>query len=527
MAKKATKTVPLEGELEQPKKKGLFSFLRRKNKKSKEKSTDKPDVTAEADATSVDVSDRQETGKKATRKPAAKTKTATSKKPIVKKPAVKKSPAKKPATKKPVAKKSVGKTKKATSDPKTLALDTLDGEDEAPKKRKLFGFLKRKKKKSDSEELLVAENTEAEDEAEKPKKKGLFSFLKRKKNEKVGSEDPSSEFDVQASASNGSDDLDVPKKGKFGFLTKKVIIILISVFSATAATGAAAVVFAGPMLLGKELSGLACEVAYETDFELMKENRVVSFIRADAMPPKSRVLLLMKYTKYLVEQYPDSQLVTVSVLDIEGPTERPQFRGANIGAQVVYAPDPLLTQATKQDWEVRYINADYAYSGKFIGDRYELSPEEIALIESEILKPEGCHVPEVELSDEELAEVEQLEAEAAALAEQQEAAMEAEAAALEAEAELHAELHAEPGFVDNMLTMVGLGGSSDPEADEEINVDDSNAYPGDKNVMPEIVHEEERGLIGGILHMVGLGGADESASEQHDVDVFGTKIRYD
>lgn len=518
MAKKATKTVPLEGELEQPKKKGLFSFLRRKNKKSKEKSTDKPDVAAEDDAASVDVPDGQKTGKKATRKPAAKIKTATSKKP-----AAKKSPAKKPAPKKPVAKKSTEKTKKVTSDPKTLALDTLDGEDEAPKKRKLFGFLKRKKKKSDTEELLVAEYAETEDEAEKPKKKGLFSFLKRKKKEKIGSENSSSKLDEQVSISNDSDDHDAPKKGKFGFLTKKMIIILISAFSATAATGAAAVVFAGPMLLGKELSGLACEVAYETDFELMKENRVVSFIRADAMPPKSRVLLLMKYTKYLVEQYPDSQLVTVSVLDTEGPTERPQFRGANIGAQVVYAPDPLLTQATKQDWEVRYINADYAYSGKFIGDRYELSPEEIALIESEILKPEGCHVPEVELSDEELAEIEQLEAEAAALAEQQEAAMEAEAAALEAEAEMHAE----PGFVDNMLTMVGLGGSGDPEIVEELNADKSNTYPGDKNVMPEIVHEEERGLIGGILHMVGLGGAEESASEQHDVDVFGTKIRYD
>jgi hypothetical protein len=218
-----------------------------------------------------------------------------------------------------------------------------------------------------------------------------------------------------------------------------------------------------------------------------------------------------------MDEYPESQLVTVSLLDEDGPTSRPNFRGSNIGAQVVYAPDPLLTQATKKQWEVRYVNADRAYGGKFIGDRYELSPDEIKLLSEEIIEPSGCYVPEEEMSEEELAEKERLEAEALATEEAEQAALEAEA-----------EKNAEPGMIDNVLALVGLGGSDEEEMapEEAMMEENANIYPGDKAEMEEAHEEDEAGFLDGILQMVGFGPDDQAAQNEQKVDVLGTKIRY-
>lgn len=235
------------------------------------------------------------------------------------------------------------------------------------------------------------------------------------------------------------------------------------------------------------------------------------------MPTKERVLLVLNYTKYLIQEYPESQLVTVSLLDTEGPTSRRDFRGTNIGAQVVHAPDPLLTQATKKQWEVRYVNADRAYGGKFIGDRYELSPDEIKLLSEDIIEPSGCYVPEEEMTEEELAEKERLEAEALASEEAAQAALEAEEAK-----------NAEPGMLDNILALVGLGGSSEEDMalEDGMTEENANIYPGDKVEMEAEQMEAEAGFFDGILQMVGFGSDDSSAQKEQKVDVLGTKIRY-
>lgn len=523
MAKKPSKATPHEGELEQTPKKGLFSFLRRKKKKQSQNQLDDQAVTAESADSKGEEAVAPAQGAAAKKPAKSAGKTAAKKKPTT----AKKAPAKKVAASAKKAggtqKSTRGKAKKQIEEPQIAA--TADNADEevlssdTKKKRSLFGFLKRKKKvKVSAEEQVLAK--EAADNQSVEKK--LFGFLKRKKKTEEVVEDAlvldtSGNIPVGTGMIDTEIEADDASPVKKGIFTKKFLIIILSGFAFTATSGAAAVVFVKPGFLDNGITGLACDVVHEVDFELMKENRVTSFIRAGAMPTKERVLMVLNYTKYLMGEYPDSQLVTVSLLDVDGPISRPNFRGSNIGAQVVYAPDPLLTQATKKQWEVRYVNADRAYGGKFIGDRYELSPDEIKLLSEEIIEPSGCYVPEEDMSEEELAEKERLEAEALA-------AEEAEQAALEAEAEKNAE----PGMIDNVLALVGLGGSDEDEMTPEDAMMEKNAniYPGDKAEMEEAHEEDEAGFLDGILQMVGFGSDDQAAQNEQKVDVLGTKIRY-
>lgn len=527
MAKKPSKATPHEGELEQAPKKGLFSFLRRKKKKQSQNQLDDQAVTAESADSKGDeaAASSQGVAAKKPTKPAGKT--TAKKKPAT----AKKAPAKKATTSAKKAsgtqKSTRGKAKKQAEKPQIAA--TADNTDEevlssnTKKKRSLFGFLKRKKKaKVPAEEQVLAKEAAVDQSVEKKPKKKLFGFLKRKKKTEEVVEDAlvletSGNIPVGTGMIDTEIEADDGSPVKKGIFTKKFLIIILSGFAFTATSGAAAVVFVKPGFLDNGITGLACDVVHEVDFELMKENRVTSFIRAGAMPTKERVLMVLNYTKYLMGEYPESQLVTVSLLDEDGPTSRPNFRGSNIGAQVVYAPDPLLTQATKKQWEVRYVNADRAYGGKFIGDRYELSPDEIKLLSEEIIEPSGCYVPEEEMSEEELAEKERLEAEALATEEAEQAALEAEA-----------EKNAEPGMIDNVLALVGLGGSDEEEMtpEEAMMEENANIYPGDKAEMEEAHEEDEAGFLDGILQMVGFGPDDQAAQNEQKVDVLGTKIRY-
>ncbi|MEP2945616.1 MAG: hypothetical protein ABJN11_08710 [Lentilitoribacter sp.] len=519
MAKKPSKATPKDGDLEQAPKKGLFSFLRRKKKNNtKNQKDDKVLAADEAQATDQEAVAAEKPTAKKSRKATAKKKPVTAKKSSAKKTGSQTKNASAPKR---------GRPKKQVEEPQVAASDANSDENASPektkKKRSLFGFLKRKKKtkKAAEEQVSTIEAADEDAAAPKPKKK-LFGFLKRKKKNEAVIEDAvaieaSGDIPVGTGMIDVDIDADDAPSGKKSFLSKKVLIIILSGFAFTATSGAAAVVFVSPGFLDKNITGLACDVAHEVEFELMKENRVTSYIRAGAMPTKERVLMVLNYTKFLIQEYPDSQLVTVSLLDEEGPTSRPKFRGANIGAQVVYAPDPLLTQATKKMWEVRYVNTDRAYSGKFIGDRYELSPEEIKLLSDEIIEPSGCYVPEEEMTEEELAEKERLEAEALAAEEAAQAALEAEA-----------EKNAEPGMIDNVLALVGLGGSDDEDmaSEDAMMEENANIYPGDKVEMEEALEEGEAGFFDGILQMVGFGSDSDAAQNEQKVDVLGTKIRY-
>lgn len=523
MAKKQNDKLPENGE-SKPKKKGLFGFLRRKSKPQNDQSK----ATVENDA----AVDKAPTQKKPTRKKAASTKRPAATKTVAAS-ADKAAPKKRGRPKKqPVEAVAAVKTAaKAKSKPVNGKVASAV---KAPAKKRA-----RPTKKVD--EAKIAASKTAEDTIEEPKKKkGLFGFLKRKK--KVDSKQEQAKTTVAAKAKavdisiapvggevlqmelNPTVEEDAPKK-KSSFFTKKIVMIIVALCGVSGATGAAAIVFAGPLLGVDPLKGLACKVAHKADFVLMKEKRVTAFIRSDLLPPRQRIEMLMRYTKFLETEHEGANLITVSMLDTQGPMSRVNFRGDNIGAQIVYAPDPLLSMATDAKWEVRYVNVSETFGGRFMGDRFTLSEDEIGEFNNDLLLAADCHI---EKTDEEIAAEERSAEEAAAEAE----ALAESAAGLQegddAEAAEHAEAK-EPGFMDNMLGMVGLGGDDHPEDEDALDMahEDNNqhAYPGDKGPNADVMHEEA-GFFDGVLSVVGLGGDDADIHKVKLPGVLGTRVKY-
>lgn len=556
MAKKQDDKLPKDGEIK-PKKKGLFSFLRRKSKSENAQPELVDDNTSSTDATSA--SKKTNSKRKAVTKNSG---TANSDKAQPKKRGrQKKQPTEIIDVDTEVTGDEVSLKKKRSflglfKSKKKPAKDTAESDvkaevenkaSEKGKKKPVKGKAsetakapakKRGQPKKNAEDIKVAASETAEDLAEESKKKeGFFAFLKRKKK----NDNKTERVDDAAVTKEKAVDISIPpvggevlqmelnpgieeeaQKKKSGFFTKKVVTIIVALCGVSGATGAAAIVFAGPLLGDDPSRGLACKVAHKADFVLMKEKRVTAFIRSDLLPPRQRIEMLMRYTKFLETEYTGANLITVSMLDTQGPMSRVNFRGDNVGAQIVYAPDPLLSMATDTKWEVRYVNVSETNGGRFMGDRFTLSEDEINEFNNDLLLAADCYM---EKTDEEL------EAEELAL---EEAAAEAEMLTQEVEGEYQNETtdgeeqaeNAEPGFIDNMLGMVGLGGSDHSEDAIDIAQDDGRQiYPGDKGPNADVMHVEPD-FFDDVLSIVGLGGGDDDMHENTLPGVLGTRVKY-
>lgn len=567
------------------KKKGLFGFLRFWRKKSDAQGLAEEALEPTADEKSAGNESRDKkaspkTGNSKTSrssKSAEKTSArATSKGTKSRKPASdanKKAPAKKrgrPAKKDKVD--DVQEDHVPESEVQSAASISLDSDDKSDKskKRGLFSFLKRSKNANELNENapqveadgpVAASEDDAQDldDSLVPKKKGFFGIFARRKAQKEveaaaaavsksKKEDDNADVllaaitgigvdgSVTAAAHDEEEKLDEnPKKG---FLSKKLVIILFALFGVTGASGAAALVFAGPMFGDSGIQGLACSVAHRTDFELMQEKRVTVFLRASVMPPRERILMLIQYTKFLREEYQDADLITVSVLDDNGPTHRSNFRGQYVGAQVVHAPNPLMTMATKEPWEIRYVNTDEVFAGRYVGDRFKLSADEIAALKEDILGPSDC-IAEIEAKIAAAEEAEEAEENLDAdVSEDDENATLTEGGSDEGDESSDAgedgeaiaeDEPKEPGFVDNMLAMVGLGGSDEADDDEISDEQLLQPYPPDMALDDgEMEAVPDEGFFGGLLKMVGLGGAD--AEEEKPIvipGVLGRRVVYE
>lgn len=562
MAKKQDDTLPENGE-SKPKKKGLFGLFRRKPKSQNDQVENVDGATVPAEKAS---DQKKPTRKKAvsSKKPAAKEKPATSseKAPPKKRGRPKTQPVEVEIVDTAITKDDSSKKKKASNGGAKSAADA-NGKDKIPqkgKKKSVKGSVAdagkepakkrgRAKKNVEVDNIAASETAEDANNGSK-KKKGLFSFLKRKK--KVDAE---GEHAGGAVAAKGkSADISVPPVGgevlqmdlnptveddepkkKLGFFTRKVVLIIVALCGVSGATGAAAIVFAGPLLGNDPLKGMACKVAHQASFVLMKEKRVTAFLRSDLLPPRQRIEMLMRYTKFLESKYTEANLITVSMVDTHGPMSRINFRGDNIGAQIVYAPEPLLSMATNEKWEVRYVNVTEIYGGRFMGDRFTLSEDEITEFNNAELLASDCYLEKTdeELAAEELAAekaVAEAEALAAALAEAADAEYEEEDA--HADVDEHAEA-SEPGFIDNMLGMVGLGGDHSEEEPfgemDELTYDMARGeggqqiYPGDKGPNADVM-QEKPGFFDDVLSVVGLGSNDE---DMHKIPgVLGTRVKY-
>lgn len=157
------------------------------------------------------------------------------------------------------------------------------------------------------------------------------------------------------------------------------------------ASGTAALVVSGPTPLFSRIGVQSgqCKTLYEAQFTRSGESRVIAIIRSSDAEPRDRVQTGLRLAMHLSETlHPD--LVTVQVTGSNGPGERAELRGAAIGAEIAFAPNPNATRATDRKWEVRYIDAEPSEHGYFYGQRINLEKAEIDRIGQEIAVVSGC-----------------------------------------------------------------------------------------------------------------------------------------
>lgn len=123
-------------------------------------------------------------------------------------------------------------------------------------------------------------------------------------------------------------------------------------------------------------SGVAC-----TSADLIKLNRggqrwLRKYVRTDNVDGIERVRTALRIAGVL-SQSQKADLYQVVVLDRAGPEGRANLRGAAIGAEVLFAPDPTKLPDMDQPFIARYADGKANAVGLFYGERKALSPEDI------------------------------------------------------------------------------------------------------------------------------------------------------
>ncbi|TCL91776.1 hypothetical protein C8J38_10578 [Rhizobium sp. PP-WC-2G-219] len=123
-------------------------------------------------------------------------------------------------------------------------------------------------------------------------------------------------------------------------------------------------------------SGVACTTA-----DLIKLNRggqrwLRKYVRTDNVDGIERVRTALRVAGVLA-QSEKADLYQIVVLDRAGPEGRANLRGAAIGAEVLFAPDPTKLPNMDQPFIARYADGKANAVGLFYGERKALSPEDI------------------------------------------------------------------------------------------------------------------------------------------------------
>ncbi|KQR75975.1 hypothetical protein [Rhizobium sp. Leaf341] len=136
-------------------------------------------------------------------------------------------------------------------------------------------------------------------------------------------------------------------------------------------------------------SGVACTT---TDF--IKLNRggqrwLRKYVRTDSVDGIERVRTALRVAGVLAKAE-KADLYQVVVLDRAGPEGRANLRGAAIGAEVLFAPDPTKLPDMAQPFIARYVDGRANPVGLFYGERKTLSPDDIRAALTEMTDRTDC-----------------------------------------------------------------------------------------------------------------------------------------
>jgi hypothetical protein len=165
-------------------------------------------------------------------------------------------------------------------------------------------------------------------------------------------------------------------------LPRKVMFLITGILVLSGASGAYAVYSGKEAFLGMigpekpSLSGLAC-----TTLETLKMRRngqrwIRKYVSTDSAMGVDRVRTALRITGLLAKEE-QADLYQVVVLDAAGPSDRADRRGAAIGAQVLFAPDPSKLPGMSTPFVARYTDAKANTVGLFYGREVALTADDV------------------------------------------------------------------------------------------------------------------------------------------------------
>ncbi|MCV9998336.1 hypothetical protein OE766_08760 [Pararhizobium sp. YC-54] len=165
-------------------------------------------------------------------------------------------------------------------------------------------------------------------------------------------------------------------------LPRKVMFLITGVVVLFGASGAYAVYSGKETFLGMvgpekpSLSGLAC-----TTIETLKMRRngqrwIRKYVSTDSAAGVDRVRTALRIAGLLAKEE-KADLYQVVVLDAAGPSDRAARRGAAIGAEVLFAPDPAKLPGMSTPFVARYNDGKANTAGLFYGREVALSTDDV------------------------------------------------------------------------------------------------------------------------------------------------------
>lgn len=254
-------------------------------------------------------------------------------------------------------------------------------------------------------------------------------------------------------------------------LPRKVMFLITGVLVLSGASGAYAVYSGKDTFLGMagpekpSLSGLAC-----TTIETLKMRRngqrwIRKYVSTESAAGVDRVRTALRIAGLLAKEE-KADLYQVVVLDAAGPLDRAARRGAAIGAEVLFAPDPSNLPGMSTPFVARYNEGKANTAGLFYGREVALSTDDVKTTLTAMDDKSDCFDPVAAAA---AAEGGAAGSESGGHGETSPAEQETEAAAPEhgagAPVEQSEAQPAEQGFFGSMLAMV-LGSDSEKPSNE-------------------------------------------------------------
>lgn len=178
-------------------------------------------------------------------------------------------------------------------------------------------------------------------------------------------------------------------------LSRTLVMILGGGLLLIGGSGAAALYVGADKLLGpswEEVNGLKCTTLQEIKLKQEGHSWVRRFVFAEGGDGPQRLKTAVRVAK-AVQKSEKADLVQVTVLDKNGPTQRAAMRGRAIGAQVIYIPDTTKAPDPSDPVLSGFYVEGAANHGEYFGLKISPPLEDLEVMAAALKDFEDCVSP--------------------------------------------------------------------------------------------------------------------------------------